>query len=493
MSAPLQALSPLDLTLADPDATARFAEVVAELVRPGDVLALSGDLGAGKTSFARALINAICREPVEVPSPTFTLVQSYETPKGVLWHFDLYRIRQPEEAYELGIEEAFATGISVIEWPGRLGLLLPEGALHLDFAQAAGSDARRVRVGADSAFAERLPALASGVARMTAMTRFLDEAGWGAAVRRPLAGDASFRRYFRLMGESDTAVLMDAPPPFEDVRPFVAIAGWLGAQDYSAPRVRAADSAAGFLLLEDLGDGLYGRLLASGQDASALYGAAVDLLADLHRRAPPGGLDMQDVPRLLDELALIPDWYLPALTGRPCPAAVRAEYQAAWQAALAELPPFSPVLVLRDYFADNLLWLPGRSGLARVGLLDFQDAILGHPAYDLVSLLHDARRDLPPALCADLLQRYIAASGVEAEAFRTACALLGAQRNARIAGLWPRLWRRDNKPQYLAFLPRTFALLERDLAHPRLARVRAWFDREIPPALRRQKLPGAPR
>lgn len=482
----------LDLTLEDPAATARFAEALAPLLRPGDVLALSGDLGAGKTCLARALIQALSPGPVEVPSPTFTLVQTYETRPGAFWHFDLYRIERPEEAYELGIEEAFADAISAIEWPERLGPLLPETALAIELSPEAGGETRRLRIRSPGAFADRLDDLSRRLARPERLENFLKQAGWQEAARQPLAGDASFRRYLRLEGVKGRAVLMDAPPPMENVRPFATIAAWLKAAGYSAPGLLAQDAEQGFLLLEDLGDRRFDRLLSHPQQAVEAYGAAVDLLADLHRRTPPKGLKLQDPSLLLEEVSLVPDWYLPALTGKPCPPTLRRDYEEAWRAALARLPAFPPVLVLRDYFAENLLWLPDRAVLARVGLLDFQDAIAGHPAYDLISLVQDARRALPAELEEPMIERYIGASGVPPEPFRAACALLGAQRAARIVGLWPRLWRRDGKPRYLAFMDQTFTRLEHNLEHPALSPVRAWFDREIPPNLRRRKLPGAP-
>ena len=315
---------------------------------------------------------------------------------------------------------------------------------------------------------------------------FLDAAGWGGATRRPLAGDASFRRYERLERGAARAVLMDAPPP-EDVRPFRAVADWLAAQGYGAPRIFAADDEAGLLLLEDLGDSTYSRALDGGADPAPLYAAATDLLADLHRRPPPPGLAPYDEAALLAEADLLLDWFLPA-RGAPPGAAARAAFHAAWRAVLPAAAVGAPVTVLRDYHADNLMWLPHRAGLARVGLLDFQDALAGSPAYDLVSLLEDARRDVPAALAEAMRARYLAAMpDVDPAAFRAACDVLGAQRNAKIVGIFTRLWKRDGKAGYLALVPRVWRLLEGGLARPALAPVRAWFDEHVPPALR-----GAP-
>jgi aminoglycoside/choline kinase family phosphotransferase len=322
---------------------------------------------------------------------------------------------------------------------------------------------------------------------------FIAAAGWGDAARSKLAGDASFRKYERLQRAGGSAVLMDAPPPQEDVRPFLRIARELAGGGYSAPRVLAEDAEHGFLLLEDLGDDLYARLIAGGADERPLYEAAVDFLLDLHRRPAPAGLAPYDEERLIEEVALFTDWYLPALTGRDTPEQVRRSFRFLWAILAPEVAAEGArVLVLRDFHAENLIWLPGRSGAARLGLLDFQDAVAGHPAYDLVSLLEDARRDVPPALAEAMLQRYIAGSGLDTAAFRRAHAILGAQRNLRIIGVFTRLWKRDGKPHYQAFMPRMWRLVERDLAHPALADLRSWLDAVVPHEQRVRPLPGLP-
>lgn len=323
---------------------------------------------------------------------------------------------------------------------------------------------------------------------------FLQRAGWGDAARSKLAGDASFRKYERLNRNGEPAVLMDAPPPQEDVRPFTRIARHLDSLGYSAPRILAEDVEHGFLLLEDLGDDLLARLLKSGGDERELYEATIDFLLDLHRHPAPADLAPYDETRLIDEAELFIDWYLPALTGRETPTNLRQAFRFLWGILAPEVGmDFTPerrVLVLRDFHAENLIWLPRRSGPARLGLLDFQDAVAGHPAYDLVSLLEDARRDVDPDFAEAMLQRYIAGSGANDADFRRAYAILGAQRNIRIIGIFTRLWKRDGKPQYQAFMPRMWGLLERDLAHPALADLRSWLDAMVPQERRRQPLPG---
>lgn len=325
--------------------------------------------------------------------------------------------------------------------------------------------------------------------------RFLRANGWDGADAVPLPGDASFRRYLRVRRGTDRALLMDAPPPKEDVRPFLAVGAWLGEHGFSPPRILAADDAQGFLLLEDFGDGVFARLLDRGEDAGLLYAAAIDVLVQLHRFDPPGCVPDYGDARILEEGRILLDWYLPARSGQPSAPDLYEEYAALWREVLplARLGGRARVLVHRDYFADNLMWLPERYGIARVGLLDFQDAVTGPAAYDVASLLQDARRALPEVLVEAMLCRYIERAGIEDRAaFRTAVTVLGAQRNARIVGLWPRLWRRDGKPRYLRFMPQTWRLLQADLAHPELARLNAWFDRTIPPKLRLQPLPGQP-
>jgi aminoglycoside/choline kinase family phosphotransferase len=322
---------------------------------------------------------------------------------------------------------------------------------------------------------------------------FLERAGWGAAARRPLAGDASFRRYERLDRGADVAVLMDAPPPREDVGPFLHVGAHLRALGLSAPEILAEDRAAGLLLLEDFGNDTFGRLLAQGDDPEPLFAAAVDVLARLRWAAPPDGVPNYLETEMTATAQLLTDWYLPALTGRPTEARVREEYVALWQDLLPKARQGGTCLVHRDYFADNLMWLPARAGVRRVGLLDFQDAAVGYAPYDLMSLLQDARRDLPAALEERMIRRYLEATGSEEAAFRRAYAIVGAQRNARIVGLWARLWRRDAKPRYLAFMPHTWDALERDLEHPALADLGRWLAALVPVDLRRRPLPGSPR
>jgi aminoglycoside/choline kinase family phosphotransferase len=320
---------------------------------------------------------------------------------------------------------------------------------------------------------------------------FLAEAGWAAAKRRPLAGDASFRRYERLSLGEQRAVLMDAPPPQEDVGAFHRVENLLLSLGLSAPRPLAVDRADGLMLLEDLGDRTFTRALAEGADERALYELAVDVLIHLHRAADARALAAEPLPdyddgRLLQEAVLLTDWYLPALRGVETPAPVRDAYIEAWRAVFPLTRRIPATLVLRDYHVDNLMVLDGRSGVAGCGLLDFQDAVVGPRSYDLVSLLEDARRDISGDLAADMMARYLAAfPETDPAAFRASYAILGAQRSAKIIGIFTRLCRRDGKSRYLDHIPRVWRLLEGDLVAGELAPVRAWFDQVLPPDERR--------
>ncbi|MEO0426846.1 MAG: phosphotransferase [Pseudomonadota bacterium] len=322
--------------------------------------------------------------------------------------------------------------------------------------------------------------------RLQSASAFLAGAGIEGAEIRPLAGDASARRYFRIARRRERFVLMDAPRPAnESMGFFISVSEWLRARGLSAPEVVAADLEQGFVLLEDLGDGLFARLLPPNPataDETTLYGAAVDLLAELPAGAAPEGTAPYDRAVLLREARLATDWWAAGLGAAPGPDAL-ATYDALLSDALAPALAGTAVTTLRDYHAENLLWLPERAGCARVGLLDYQDALLGHPAYDLVSLLEDARRDTTPELREAMIARYLerrGATGDEAESFRAAYATLGAQRNLKIVGIFARLCLRDGKPRYLELIPRVWAHLERDLAAADLAPLRRFVAATIP-------------
>ena len=331
---------------------------------------------------------------------------------------------------------------------------------------------------------------------MREMAAFLDTCGWRGVVPMPLAGDASFRRYHRLQRNGRRAVLMDAPPPHENVTPYIAVSTLLRDLGFSAPEVFAEDRAGGFLLIEDFGDGTYTRLLDHGADERALYSLAVDTLVELQRaveRCGAPSLPPYDMARLLAEAALLVDWYMPAVLGSPLSEASREEFLALWQKVLPQAALAEDTLVLRDYHVDNLMLLHDRPGVRSCGLLDFQDAVCGPPSYDLVSLLEDARRDVPAELRRTMIERYLAAfPALDRPAFHRSAAILAVQRNCKILGIFTRLWRRDGKPGYLAHIPRIWRLLEQDLHHPALAPIAQWLDRHLPRGARRAPdLPSA--
>jgi aminoglycoside/choline kinase family phosphotransferase len=313
---------------------------------------------------------------------------------------------------------------------------------------------------------------------------FLASCGWQGAVVLPLAGDASFRRYFRVVQGDRSAVLMDAPPPHEDPRPFVAVAEWLASVGLSAPEILARDLDKGLLLLGDFGDWRLREWLDDNPDGEReLYRIATDVLVHLHQHQPMPNLPKHGLDQWLEEVKLFTDWYCPAV-GLDIDA---ERYREAWAEVLRPVAEdgLGPVTVLRDYHAENIMLVAGRGGVEHFGLLDFQDALAGHPAYDLDSVLEDSRRDVPPSVEREMIDHYVRATG-QTDAFERAYWALAAQRNTRILGVFTRLWKRDNKPGYRRFQPRMWGLLERDLAHAGLEPVRKWFDANIAPEHRRE-------
>ena len=484
----------------------RLASRIALALKTGDVIALSGPLGAGKTTFARALVTRLGGEG-EVPSPTFALMQRYETKRLTITHCDFYRL-EPSELDQLGLDDALAEGVVLIEWPERALSWLPPDRLDIAMDETATPDLRRIVLTGHGAWEARLE-------RLQALSAFLDKTPYAEAPACYLLGDASTRSYARLVLPHRTAILMNAPrqpdgPPIrdgkpysalvhlaEDVKPFVAVAGALRERGLSAPAIYAFDLDQGFLVLEDLGDRVFGSEVARGRPLAKLYGPAVDALVALARKGPPELLPIEghapyrlpsyDADALLTEVSLLIDWFWPALHRRPAPEALRDEYFGLWQPLLAEAAKADLCWVLRDYHSPNLMWLPQREGIKRVGILDFQDALAGPLAYDLVSLLQDARLDVPEALERDELARYCAARNAQSphfssDQFVALYATLGAQRNSKILGIFARLAKRDGKRGYLAHIPRVARYLERDLAHPALAGLRRFYMRELPAA-----------
>ena len=325
--------------------------------------------------------------------------------------------------------------------------------------------------------------------RQELIEAFLSREGWAEVHRTPLTGDASFRRYHRLEENGRQAMLMDAPPPREDIGPFLDIARHLSGLGYSAPNILGDDREAGLILLEDFGDSTFTRLLAAGADETALYILATDVLIDLHQKpaaaAIPANLPSYDLGKLLAETALLTDWFIPAATGQKLSISEAQEHQALWTAILSIPNSIPDTLVLRDYHVDNLMRLDDRAGIAACGLLDFQDAVAGPVTYDLVSLIEDARRDVSPVTAAAVKARYLAAfSDLDPYDFDRSMAVLGAQRHAKVIGIFTRLCVRDGKSIYLDHIPRVWRLLDAACEHPDLTPISEWLDNHIPADLR---------
>jgi tRNA threonylcarbamoyl adenosine modification protein YjeE len=494
------------LTLADEMATAHLMADLALLVSPGDVITLSGDLGAGKTAAARAMIRYLASDDaLEVPSPTFTLAQAYDLPPFPLVHADLYRISDPSELEEIGLSPLPEATVVLIEWPERAPEALPKDRIDIALRPALVSTARAAEVtGYGKAAAQ--------VARLKTLRQFLNEAGYADATRQRMVGDASTRSYARLVRDDGVVILMNSPrradgPPVydgksysavvhlaEDVKPFVAIAGGLRERGFSTPVIHHTDLDNGFLITEDFGSAGF----VEGDPARPIverYHVAADMLAALHRVALPFILPLApgltyaiptfDTDALLVEAGLMLEWYLPDRGVEPTNK-MRDEFVTMWRDLLGKPAAAARTWVIRDFHSPNLIWLDQRSGIAKVGIIDFQDAVLGPAAYDLVSLAQDARIDVPEQLELALLVRYIKARRAADDTFDPAgfaalYAIMSAQRNTRLLGTFARLNRRDGKPQYLRHQPRLWTYLNRSLAHPLLAPVRAWYSAHVPP------------
>jgi tRNA threonylcarbamoyl adenosine modification protein YjeE len=489
----------LERHLPDEQATARLGEDIAMALRAGDVLALSGDLGAGKTTLARGLIRAMAGDAgLDVPSPTFTLVQSYQT-RVPLHHFDLYRIAQAGELDELGLDEMLSDGAALIEWPDRAGGRLPRETVTLELAQD--GDGRHARISGSGSLSER-------IARSLAMREFLAGAGWGDASRHYFTGDASARSYETVMlGDEDPRVLMNSPrlvlgPPVRDGKPyaviahtaqsvaaFVAIDRALAEGGVSVPTIFARDLDAGFLLLDHLGSDSF--LDHEGRPVAGRYAAAAELLAYIHGRTWSSTLEaapgvVHEVPpfdrdAMMIEIELLLDWYVPYATGRPAGDALRAGFRSAWNAALDRIESAEKSLMLRDFHSPNIIWRRDRQGHDRLGIVDFQDALIGPSAYDVASLAMDARVTVPPDIEQVAVNAYVAArkkaGPFDEAAFAEGYAVMAAQRNSKILGIFVRLNERDGKPAYLKHLPRIRAYLERALSHPALGELRGFYLR----------------
>ena len=501
----------MDVALPDLAATAALGARIAAALRPGDAVALEGDLGAGKTTLARAILAALGLDE-NVPSPTFTLVQTYDTPQLRVSHFDLYRLKSEAEMQELGLEEALEDGAVLVEWPERAEAPCRPMRCMCGWTATAGTPRASWKAPARwRQFWSR---------RMSKQHAFLQKAGWGDSIVATLPGDASTRNYARLTRGGASAMLMDQPQAAETPlrRKSASEAGQRGARWATTPwrgwRARIADALRPLPGICAGADWRRRRSMpAITRGAWSCWKILVTLYSPMswrkaapkkistrrrskcwractHEAAPAqlaAGVPLHayDEIALIAETDLLTEWFLPLALGRAATADEIAEHRALWRAALESIAGTPHVFVHRDYHAQNLIWMPERDGLARVGLIDFQDAVAGSRAYDLVSLLEDARRDVSPQLAEIATAHYLAtmhAQGtpVDETQFRAEMAVMAAQRNAKIVGIFARLYKRDGKARYLALLPRVWRHLERDLIHPSLGELRAWYDHTIP-------------
>ncbi len=489
----------ISLLLEDEAATLRLGNDLALALKAGDCLALSGDLGAGKSSLARAFLRTVAEDDgLEVPSPTFTLVQSYELRIPVS-HFDLYRLGDPSELTELGFDEALENGICIVEWPEMAEGELPEGRISLRLEHE--GSGRRATITAPEQSASR-------IRRVLAIRNFLADAGYGDAERRFLTGDASLRAYeYFHLGDGTRKILMDWRPPPEgppiydgkpypkvahlaqDAYPFVAIADALRERGFATPKIEKVDYQQGILLIEDLGT--EGVLDDEGRPIVERYRESVACLAHLHSMQIP-----QDIPvtaththhipefdrtAMKMEVRLLLDWHIAWKREAPPSDAEREEYLAIWDQLIDELRSAEKTLLLRDFHSPNIIWREHENGVRKIGLIDFQDAMIGPTAYDLASIVQDARVTIEPdlfrVLMADYLSLRRAQGGFDEAGFMKAWAIMSAQRNCKLAGLWVRLLQRDGKPGYLQHMPRTLAYLKVALEHETLAPLREWCTR----------------
>ncbi len=484
-----------------------FAAELALFARPGMAVLLQGDLGAGKSTFARAFIRALAESPgLEVPSPTFNLILTYDETRVPVAHADLYRIAAARDLRELGLDEYLATRVVLVEWPEKILDLNIADRLLIALSGMGGT--REAVLTASGAWAQAL-------ARNEAIRRFLSATRWAGARRRFFEGDASFRRYETLEIPGAAAILMDMParpdgPPVKDGKPYSAIAhlaediraviavnNVLCARGYSAPHGEAHDLAQGLAVIEDLGRNVYGAMMRAGKDMAEPMREAVAVLADMAGQDWPREVQLNgethhvppyDIGAQMIEADLLPSWFWPHVTGREIPADSRRDFEKLWQELLRFTQTDKPVWVLRDYHSPNLLWLPDLRGLKRVGIIDTQDCLMGHPAYDLASLLQDARVDIDFGFADSLFEHYCALRApdpsFDRSSFSLAYAILGAQRATKILGIFARLSKRDGKHGYLRHIPRVSRYLERNLQHPRLHALKHWFDRHLPPEKR---------
>ncbi|MEC7475399.1 MAG: tRNA (adenosine(37)-N6)-threonylcarbamoyltransferase complex ATPase subunit type 1 TsaE [Pseudomonadota bacterium] len=493
------------LALPDISAVRRFAGWIAPRLNKGDWLLLSGDLGAGKTELARCIIRQIFGVHTDVPSPTFTLIQHYESPEIKLLHTDLYRLESSEEVAELGLLDE-TDSIFLVEWPEKLGAYMPEKAVTIHLEDVGFIRQCTLHVAPDNA--DFFHGLDDFINREKVLTDFLEKNGYGQAVRTTLAGDASSRRYERLEMDNKRFILMDWPAlPNENddykakvflsksVTDFRDICAYLIRCGLSAPEIYAQDDAQGLLVLEDFGQHNFTETIdAKDPHLPILYHESIMALAALYHHADTENPQTNarqfstpvryDKAIILTEIQKFIDWYMPSLE-KTLPDSALVAWEEIWGALVTKLEAMKvhDVMMLRDVHSPNLHWLDNRQSIRRVGFIDIQDGIAGHPAYDVVSLLQDARRDLPKDFEGRFKALYVTETGLDAGDFDTAYNIFGVQRNLRILGIFVWLSKVQGKSSYLQHIPRVNGYIKAGLAHAALADLRRWFETYVPEVL----------
>ncbi len=495
----------IELYLEDEAATRQLGEDLALALLPGDLVRLSGDLGVGKSSLARALIRTACNNPdLEVSSPTYTLVQTYDDaqPQGPISHYDLFRTKKLEELEELGLDEAIDGGVALVEWPEKGGDMLSPDGLTVELFVVEQNKRKAIISGTK-------PVL-SRVARSLGIRKFLDK-NWCPDVRRRyLLGDASTRAYEMVSNYEAERILMNSPPamdgpiirdgkPYsqiahlaEDVRSFVATSKMLSAGGFRSPAIYAEDLDSGFLLIEDLGN--EGIICTNRIPVPEKYVAAVETLASIHQSNWQSSVKLDDgsmvaIPAydrqaMMIEVDLLIQWYAPRISNSSLDRVQIDRFKTIWSELINQLDTCEKSLVLRDFHSPNILWQQGKTGSDRVGLIDFQDALIGPAAYDVASLTQDARVTVSSELEQQLVDAYVAERkksypSFDEGGFIQAYSIMACQRAMKVLGIFVRLDERDGKPQYLAHLPRIKTYLQRTLTHPALLDLKHWTEENL--------------
>jgi len=484
------------------EATTRLGHDIAMALKHGDLLCLSGDLGAGKSVLARGIIRHLAKDDAyEVPSPTYTLCQSYGTSPPVS-HFDLYRISGIDELEELGWKDTLETGCAIMEWPEQCFDEIPQEAIHIEISEQS-ETARSFKLSGNLDFINR-------ITRSLLIRNFLEQSGYKDIRRNLLMADASARSYELITHNGENLLLMNAPalpdgPPIKDGKPyskiahlaedvtaFVAIDELICSKGFAAPEIKAQDLDEGLLLIEHFGND--GIIDENRVPIAERYMAAIEFLAAFHeaefssdislKSGEPYSIPSYDKEAILIEVDLLLQWYAPSRSGGNISNKNSEYFFKLWDEYAKLVQTHEQTLVMRDYHSPNILWRGNESGTDRIGVIDFQDAVIGPVAYDVASLAQDARVDVSAELETELVNYYIKCRKAkrpdfDAETFLQSYAIMAAQRATKILGIFIRLNERDGKPAYLKHLPRIQEYLKRSLKNPVLKDYKNWLETVI--------------